>query len=153
MFSLIFFQLCLVEIKFNASSKHQPDPMLVTVYAIVTSLFIAHTVTLHLALCHIDTSLDPIIASSNNSIEQFDFNQLPFHALFFSWDFAYVVGICGGYFLFSLCFILLLWIKFAQFGRTIPLWGFIFMGPVLLIVVIYAIVLYLREKRQRMRGG
>lgn len=143
------FQLCLVELKFNPDSINQPDPTLLAIYVVTTSILITHTVILHLALCHIDTSLDPIIASSNHSIEHFDFDWIPFQALFFTWDGVYVVGICGGFFLFTLCFILLLWIKFVQAGSYLPFVGMIFMGPVFLIVCIYGIVLYIREKRQR----
>lgn len=45
-----------------------------------------------------------------------------------------------------------MWLKFVQFGGYIPLGGIALMTPILLTVSIYGIILYIKEKRERVRG-
>jgi hypothetical protein len=103
-----------------------------------------------MSVCWLTPQIKTTIHMSHYDIGEFD--TIPYEDLIFVWDSVFVMATSGGFFIFTLSFILLLWIKFLQFGLLVPMCGTILMFPIFLCVVFHAVWSYKKESSDLLKS-
>ncbi|OXA46429.1 uncharacterized protein LOC110856300 [Folsomia candida] len=120
----LFAMLGAVDLNINTDN----DTVFVFAYVITTALLVSNTVLVKVGLLWMVPGLDSALLLGRFDPDEYD-HVLP---LFLLWDWLWILASTGGFFLFVMQFIFIIWIKFPTHSVAPT----VIMSPVLLIVLV-----------------